>query len=190
MNSLKTVLRETDFTLLLLCVATSVFGILMVSSATAVDVEEGARISRDTLAMILAVSAGLVFSIVISFIDYNIVPKLYPAIAGACLLLMAATLVFGVGPEERQDAKTWLALGNTGLYFQPSELLKIGFLITYGVHIEKVQDRITEFRTIIMLAVHALIPIGLVVISGDMGSALVFVLMFAASYIGSRMKKR
>ena len=177
-NAIKTAFRETDFLLLLLCVGASVFGILMVCSATAADVEEGAAISRDAVAMILAVSVGLLFALIISFIDYNIITKLYPVIAGVCLLLMAATLLFGVGPEERQDAKTWLKLGGTGLYFQPSELLKIGFLVTFGVHVEKVQDRITELRTVLLLAVHAMIPIGLVVISGDMGSALVFVLMF------------
>ncbi len=189
-NTLKTVFRETDFLLLLLCVVTSVFGILMVSSATAVDVEEGARISRDTLAMIIAVAAGLGFSIVISFIDYNIITKLYPVIAGVCLLLMAATLVFGVGPAERQDAKTWLRLGGTGLYFQPSELLKIGFLVTFGVHIEKVRDRLNELKTILLLGVHAMIPIGLVAVSGDMGSALVFVLMTVVMFFCAGVQLR
>ena len=178
LNILKTVFRETDFKLLLLCAATSVFGILMVCSATTIDIEEGAGISRDAFAMILAVSAGLVLAVMISFIDYNIITKLYPLIAGVCLLLMAATLVWGVGPAERQDAKTWLSLGGTGLYFQPSELLKIGFLITFGVHVEKMRDRLTEFRTVFLLCVHAMVPIGLVAVSGDMGSALVFALMF------------
>ena len=86
-------------------------------------------------------------------------------------------LIFGVGPEERPDAKTWLKIGNTGIFFQPSEIVKIGFIITFGVHIERLKSKINHPLSILQLLIHAFIPIGLVVISGDMGSALVFIII-------------
>lgn len=178
LNTLKTVYRETDKILLLLCVAASALGVLIVSSATMFEAEQGSWLSRDGLTMLLGVLLGLTAAIIISFIDYNLIFKLVPLIAGVCLLLMFATLAVGVGPPARPDAKTWLVLGSTGLYFQPSELLKIGFIITFGMHIELVQDRLSQFKHIVFLCLHAIVPIGLVIVSGDMGSALVFMIIF------------
>ena len=178
LNTLKTVYRETDKILLLLCVAASALGVLIVSSATMFEAEQGSWLSRDGLTMLLGVLLGLTAAIIISFIDYNLIFKLVPLIAGVCLLLMLATLAIGVGPPARPDAKTWLVLGSTGLYFQPSELLKIGFIITFGIHIELVQDRLSQFKHIVFLCLHAIVPIGLVIVSGDMGSALVFMIIF------------
>jgi len=177
-NNIKIATKGTDFIFLLLCLITSAFGCLMVYSATRIDIAENEFISRDARTMILAVAIGLVLSLIISFVDYKIIIRFAPAIAVVCIGLMVATLIWGVGPAERQDAKTWIMLGSSGLYFQPSELVKIGFIITFGIHLELVEDKLREVKHILLLCVHGAIPIGLVVISGDMGSALVFILIF------------
>ncbi len=177
-NFIKSTIKETDLLLLFLCIAASAYGILMVHSATTLSIEEGAVISRDARTMLLAVCIGIVFAVIISFIDYKFITRMFPAIGAVCIILMVLTLLIGVGPEERPDAKTWIILGSTGLYFQPSELVKIGFIITFGMHIELVKDKLKSFFHLILLCVHGLIPIGLVIISGDLGSALVFMIIF------------
>ena len=177
-NTIKTVLRETDFLLFFLCLAASGYGILMVYSATLAEKSPDALISRDARTMLLAVAVGAVGALIISFIDYNFISKMFPLIGAVCIALLLLTLFIGVGPEERPDAKTWLKLGSTGLFFQPSELMKIGFIITLSMHIELIGDRLTKFTHILLLGLHAAIPIGLVVLSGDMGSALIFMLIF------------
>ena len=177
LSFLKNAIRETDFLLLILCGAASAFGITAVYSATIPDIPEGGFISRDARTMILAVAMGFLLAVLISFVDYNVIVKLYPLIGGVCILLMIAVLIWGKGPAARQDAKTWLAIGSR-FYFQPSELVKIGFIITFGMHLELVADRLHRFLHVLLLALHAAVPIGLVVISGDMGSALVFVAIF------------
>lgn len=75
-------------------------------------------------------------------------------------------------PGGRDDAISWIKLGS--FYFQPSELLKIGFIITFSVHLESVGSEINKLKNVILLGIHAMIAIGLVVLTGDMGSALVF----------------
>lgn len=179
-NTIKTVLRETDFLLLFLCLAASGYGILMVYSATLAEKDPEALISRDARTMILAVAVGAIGALIISFFDYNFITKMFPAIGAVCLALLVLTLFVGVGPAERPDAKTWLKIGSTGLFFQPSELMKIGFIITLSMHIELIGDRLTSFGHILLLGIHALVPIGLVVLSGDMGSALIFMFIFIA----------
>ncbi len=177
---IKTALKETDFVLLLLCAFTSLYGILMVFSATRIDMEDGMLISRDARTMLLAVALGLFASVCISFVDYNLITKLYPFIGIVCVLLMLLLFIpgVGVGPVERPDAKVWIEIKGTGLFFQPSELVKVGFIITFGMHLEMVQDKLTKFKHIIFLCIHGAVPVLLVIITGDLGSALVFMIIF------------
>lgn len=145
----------------------------MVNSATHFRLEEGQFITRDTLVMIIAAVAGIIAALVISLIDYEFIMKLWPFVGIFCVGLMAVTLVFGAAPEARPDSKCWLTFGP--IYFQSSELVKIGFIITFSRHLELCSDSINKLRSIIFLGIHAAIPIGLVVLTGDMGSALVFI---------------
>ncbi len=173
----KNFIKETDKILLLLCMVTSAFGCVSVLSATLWTVDDGERFSRDFIVMCAAVVAGIFIALVISLIDYEFIMKMAPFIGLFCIGIMLLTLIVGVGPAERPDAKTWLKIGSTGIFFQPSEIVKIGFIITFGVHLEKLKSNINHPLSILQLAIHALIPIGLVVKSGDMGSALVFMII-------------
>jgi rod shape determining protein RodA len=171
-NSFKIFAKETDKLLLFLCLLASAFGVLMVYSATLNKLVEGKSISRDTLIMIIAITLGLVLCFLISLIDYAIILRMWPIIAAACLLLMFSLFIWGKSPNGRSDAKSWLHIA--GMYFQPSELLKIGFVLTFTVHLDTVKNKLNELKTILLLGIHGLIPIGLVILTGDLGSALVF----------------
>lgn len=181
-------IAETDKLLLMLIAAASVFGVMMVHSATRFRLGEGETIYRDAVVMIIAAVAGIVLALIISAIDYELIMKIWPIIGLFCIGLMIITLIFGAAPESRPDSKCWLQFGS--IYFQSSELVKIGFVITFAMHLELCKDNINSFKSILLLGIHALIPIGLVVLTGDMGSALVFIFMtiamlfFAGLHIG------
>lgn len=168
--------KGTDTLLLFLCLSASAFGVVLVHSATLNTVAEDGLFSRETITMLAAIALGLTMCMIISVIDYEITLKLWPIIAGVCLLLMLSLFVFGVAPDARSDARNWLPVGS--IYFQPSELLKIAFIITFTVHIDWVKTRIHEIKTVILLALHGAFPIGLVIVTGDLGSALVFAAIF------------
>lgn len=184
----KQFIEETNKVLFALIVAASVFGILMVHSATRWQLEDGETIYRDATVMIIAAVLGIIITLIISAIDYEFITKLWPIIGVVCIVLMVITLIFGAAPEARPDSKCWLKFGS--IYFQTSELVKIGYVITFSMHLELLKDKINKFKSLIPLAIHAMIPIGLVVLTGDMGSALVFVFMtiamlyFAGLHIG------
>lgn len=188
-SQVKSFIKETDKILLFLCVIISAFGVLLVSSATHSGEE---LLSRDARVMLIAVAAGVVMSLIISLIDYNFIIKLWPVIAGVCLLLMFLLFIpgVGVGPPSRPDVKTWIVLGSSGLYFQPSELVKIGFIITFAVHLDTVRDSLNTLKTIILLCVHGAVPVLLVLVSGDMGSALIFIMIFVVMLFASGLKMR
>ena len=173
---LKKAFKETDKLFLLLCLFLSAVGTVMVSSATH-RTADGALLSRDAKVMVLALVLGVAACLVISFIDYDLILKLWPVIAAGSLFLMLLLIPFGEAPSGREDARSWLRI-TSSLYLQPSEILKIGFIITFSKHLSLLKNDLSSVKNVLFLCIHAMIPIALVVYTGDMGSALIFMLMF------------
>ena len=193
-NFLKNSLKETDFLLYLLCIAASAFGAFMVHSATRVEaIAEGDTISRECIIMIVAASVGIIACYWLSYLDYDSIVRLWPILGGICLVLIFLLFPFGEGPSDRPTAKCWLpiiTIGTTKVNFQPSELAKIGFIITFTAHIEAVKDNINQLKNIILLTLHALVPIGLIIITDDLGSATVFAFIFIGMMFIAGVKLR
>jgi len=109
---------------------------------------------------------------IIVMINYETFGKLYMVIYVFCNLLLLAVLIFGVG-EDSWGAKSWLVVGP--IRFQPSEFVKIGVIISVAKYIEKNQEKINQLFTLAKILVFAFIPVGLVLMQPDFGTALVFI---------------
>lgn len=166
----------------------------MVHSATRNDaIADGLLFSRDCLVMILAASAGIVACVIISYLDYDAIVRLWPFAGGVCLILLFLLFPFGEGAPGREDSRCWLRIidvGGLAFRFQPSELAKVGFLVTFTAHIEAVKDNINSIKNILLLLVHAIIPIGVVILTGDLGSAMVFAFIFIGMMFVSGVQLR
>lgn len=178
-KKLKYIFKETDWVLYIACILTSTFGAFMVYSATYHSISEGSLIARECLSTIVGSILGIIICYIISLFDYELFMRLTPIIGAISLLLMISLFKFGSSPSGRDDAICWLYIGGkNGVSFQPSELVKIGFIITFSTHIESVKDNINTIKNFVLLCVHGLIPIALVILTGDLGSALVFIVIF------------
>lgn len=184
-KSFLTFLKGSDFVTLLSALIASAYGLSLVYSATHSSLKDGKIISSDVRSMIVSVLLGVIIAIIVSNIDYEIISKLWPIIAAGCAALMVYTFFFGVAPSARQDAKSWIDLKI--FYFQPSELLKVGFIISFSYHLDLVRDKINKIKTIIPLVIHGAVPIGLVMMTGDAGSALIFLVMFIGMLFFARV---
>ena len=162
-------IRETDKLLLILVVITTSFGCIAVYSATA-HMENIRPFLIQTLCMFLGLAAALVISI----IDYEKYLKRWYLflIVGVALVLL--TFFVGIAPEGTDD-KAWLDLGFTTL--QPSELLKISFIISFSFHLRYIKPNINKLKYLLPLCLHAAAPIILIHFQGDDGTALVFAVM-------------
>ena len=193
-NRLKQFIKGTDFILYIICILTSAFGCLMVYSATRNEaITNGLLIGRECLIMIIASAIGIALCIVISMIDYNSVVRIWPVIGGVCLLLIGALFIWGKAPADRPDARCWLPIIETGSFsvdFQPSELAKIGFLVTFAAHLDLVKNEINKLKNLLLLTIHALIPIGLIILTDDLGSAMIFGFMFIGMMFAAGLKIR
>lgn len=166
-----------DFVTIITALIGSAYGLALVYSATYNRLEDGQLISGGVRSMLISVIGGIIVALIVSNIDYEIISKLWPIIAGGCILLMIITMLFGTAAnEDRPDARSWLNLGF--FTFQTSELLKVGFIISFSYHLDMVKDHINRIKTIIPLVIHGAVPVALVIATGDAGSALIFLVMF------------
>lgn len=165
-----------DIFTIITALTASAYGLSLVYSATYSSLSDGELISRELLAMLITVSGGVVIAIVLSVINYEFISKLWPFIAAACVILMIVTFIFGEAPSARDTARSWLRIGSFTI--QSSEIMKVGFIISFSYHLDMVKEKINKLKTIIPLVIHGLIPIGLVILTGDAGSALIFLILF------------
>lgn len=175
-----------DFVTMITALIGSVYGLALIYSATYSKLSDGQIITSDVRSTLISVAGGVIFALIVCNIDYEIISKLWPIIAGGCILLMIITMFFGVAVNEsRQDARSWLNLGF--FTFQTSELLKVGFIISFSYHLDMVKEHINRVKTIVPLVIHGMIPVALVIATGDAGSALVFLIMFIGMLFFARV---
>lgn len=190
-TSLGEFLIGLDHLSIITAVICSVFGFILVYSSVYASLNPDTLIKSSIKVMLVTVLStivGIIIALVLSMINYEAISKLWPFIAGACVALMIVTYFFGTGPADRPDARSWLDFKIFTI--QTSEFLKIGFIISFSYHLDLVKDHINRIKSIIPLVIHGLIPVALVVLTGDAGSALIFLLMligmlfFARIHIG------
>ncbi len=91
------------------------------------------------------------------------------------VLFLAVTLLFGISGINMETAnKSWIVIPGIGISIQPSEFVKITFICTFSKHIDMVKDKINKPLMLLGLLIHAGIIVGLILLSGDLGVALVY----------------
>lgn len=174
-------LRETDKLLLLLCVLASAYGCVIIYSATRPKAD-----NKQIFMQIFCVAIGVIAALVISKINYKFLAKLWPVWAGIAVAFVVLTFFIGYAPSGTDD-KAWLKFG--GFSFQPAELLKVAFAITFPLHLSKTEN-INKLTSLILLVLHGSFPVLLIHFQGDDGTAIIFAVMFAAMLFAAGLKLR
>ena len=159
-----------DWSALLFSVIASIMGIIAVYSAT-----YSMGTSRMFIVQSCALIIGIVAFILLSKLDFDILGEASVVIYGICVVLLGVTLIFGTGLEET-GTKGWIDLGF--ISFQPAEFVKIGFILTFAKHLQRVKDDVNYIGTLVMLVLHGGALIAMVLLQPDFGTALVFVFIF------------
>lgn len=180
-QNLKKLLSTADKTLLFLPMLLSIFGIVMIASATKsydgglkfIIVQSGAFI------------IGLVMMLTMLTFDYERFKEKPALWYFLCLCLLVFVLIFGT---EESGTKGWIRFAGIGI--QPSEFVKIGFAITFAKHLESSGDSISRPLPLLGLLVHAGVLIGLVLMQPDYGTAMVYIFMFLCMIFAAGIKYR
>jgi rod shape determining protein RodA len=179
-------LKQTDRTLLVFSVLAALYGLVLVYSAT-LYLSTGGGMTRTALTQIIAIVIGFASMIVLSKIDYHTIANWWKVLAAISVLLFIATLVMGKGRSGSLD-KSWLYIGSFSI--QPAEFIKVAFIVTFAKHFDMVKDDVSAPKNVLLLGFHAAVPIGLILLTKDMGMALVFVVIFICMLFASNVKMR
>jgi rod shape determining protein RodA len=173
-------LQNFDWALLGLITVLVIMGLVNLNSAT----HAVSGLAEEVRRQIFAVGLGTIAFFIIVAIDYRHYERLALPVYAACMLLLAATLVFA--PVTR-GSQSWLFGGR----LQPSEFAKVGLILAMSRYFHR--NPPGEIRRLVELARPALIialPVGLIVLQRDMGVALLTLLIGSTYFAFVRISWR
>jgi len=118
---------------------------------------------------IIFLIASSVTFIIIIFTKTNFFDRIALLLYFASILLLLSLFLFGV---ERGGAKSWYLIGP--ISFQPTELAKLSTALFLAKFLSIIQTDLNKTRDIFIVSIIILIPIILITLQPDPGSALVF----------------
>ena len=89
------------------------------------------------------------------------------------VVLLAATLVVGSGAGTASGIESWIALGP--LRFQPAEVAKIATILALAHLLSMREEPPTGLQDLLAAGALVTVPLGLVVLQPDLGTAMAFV---------------
>ncbi|MDR1064805.1 MAG: FtsW/RodA/SpoVE family cell cycle protein [Oscillospiraceae bacterium] len=165
--------RESDMLLLVISLICSVFGVVLISSATRVY-GGGTQVAVQILAIFLGVAAYIVTSL----IDIDILADKYKLLFILGALFICTLFIWGV--EDDTGNKAWLRFFGIGV--QPAEVVKLVYIIIIARLISERRDRreLNSPGSILRIVGVFLAYFALLILSSrDLGSALVYAFILA-----------
>ncbi len=181
-TSIKEKLKRIDYIILSCAFLLSLLSILVLWGGSSNFKAGGNKVLVQTVAAVV----GLTLAFLISTIDYNAVieklEKFFFIFSVVILLLCIAINKFipSIAGSTGTTNLNWIRIPGVPFYIQPAEFVKITFIITFSRHIERVKDKINKPLNVLKLLIHAGIIIGILAITKDMGTVLIYLFTMAA----------
>ena len=186
-NRLKAILadfiQQADLVLLGLCCAATLYGMVLIASATHyMDTSGMSGMMRYVGVQGVALLLGLCAYVFMSMIDVEIVLKKWKWVLAFNIIFIGLLLTpLGVGGATTGN-QAWLKIPGIPFQIGPAEIVKITFTLLLAKQLEWLREEkrdLRSFPSAAMVAGHTLLLMGYyVVISGDMGNALTFFFIF------------
>jgi rod shape determining protein RodA len=180
-------LIDFDWWLVLAALGLAGFGILEIYSA-----QPGQPFwSRQ----VIWVGLGMIALIVITVVDYRRLAEATWFVYWGSLVLLVLVLIFG---QEINGARAWFRLPG-GFSFQPSELAKLATILTLTSVLAKAREQKKKknwkeqyltMREIAVATLIVLLPVGLIALQPDHGTALTFFPVLAGMVFVSGLRPR
>ena len=167
-------LKRFDFILLITTILLCIYGFIAINSAT-MSKTTGSEPFLKT--QMIAFGLGMAALFVLIFIDYDIYGSLYIPIYVLTNILLLYTLINPVEASEWGDVRSWIAIGP--IVFQPSEIAKFGIIISLSKFIDIHKDNINQPVVLLKIILFAFLPIALILMQPDLGTAVVFIFFVA-----------
>ncbi len=167
----KTSIFSFDLLLFAATLSLIVIGILFIYSSGVTST--GIVFSREFIKQIIWAGTGLVLMALVVTVSYTRMkgPSIY--LYGFCCLVLLVTPFVGL---EVKGARSWLGIGDVGI--QPSEFAKMGTIIFLAAYLSGIGQGIKELPRFFLAFGIVLLPMGLILLQPDLGTALVYIPIF------------
>ncbi len=185
-DSLREFFHKGDLLLLGLCTAASLYGLLLIFSATRYI---GGY--RNIIVQSAAIVLGIVVYIFLSSVDFELFTekswKLLLIGSLGFILLTLTPLGLNVGGN-----RSWLSFPGFPVNIQPAEIAKLSFVLLFSLQCTRLQERgISRPGSVFQLVGHTgLMCAAIAVASGDFGMALTYLIIFVVVSWSAGVKKR
>lgn len=159
-----------DFILLACTVILVSVGILFIYSS-GINAS-GISVSNEYVKQIIFACSGLFLMIAFTLIDYRKYMRHAPKFFSATLVILLLTALFG---KYVNSARSWIGIGELGI--QPSEFAKIIYILFLAWYLER-SDSVKPRRRFITALFIMLLPLGLILLQPDLGTASVYIPIF------------
>ena len=171
----KKIFGKFDLISILIVLSLMTIGLIALVSATqAYSTGDFSEVKKQAL----WIAAGFLVMIMISVIDYEAAGSYSFQLYLTIMVFLVAVLF----TKPINGATSWFNFGMFSI--QPSEIAKIVLIITLAKHIEKIMTKdelgINKPKSIIMLLLHAGVPILLILAQPDFGTAMVIMAILVA----------
>ncbi len=130
---------------------------------------------------------GLVLMFVVANVDYRFFASFAWPIYGFGLALLALVLVPGVGTDLNTDSYRWFNLGLTTV--QPSEFVKLATVVALATFVASRGSAMKELGNFFVSLAIVAMPMVLVFAQPDLGTSLVYAVIWVAMMVVSRTRK-
>ncbi|MCB0746881.1 MAG: rod shape-determining protein RodA [Ignavibacteriae bacterium] len=151
-------------------------GLVAIYSATNTHPTASGNFQKQYITAII----GFVSFFIAYFIPYK--TYRYIAVPSYILSILALTAVIFLG-KTVYGAKSWISIGPFG--FQPSEFAKIGLILFLAYYLTRKRKNPNKFKDFSVIALYSFIPILLILLQPDMGTALVYFAVIIAMFFWS-----
>ena len=178
-NGITDFCRRGDLLLLFLCVLTTIFGMVIIASATRYSGS-----NRYLLVQGAALVLGVLLYVAMSLLDIEILAEHRQMLLLFNLCIMGLLLIWGV--EDNTGNRAWLDLPLLPVNIQPAEICKISFVIILAKTMSIHRAKLSSLKSVASIALLTVFMMGVIVaLSKDAGSAVVFLFIFLVmAYVG------
>lgn len=159
-----------DYLLFLAVIGLSVIGILFIYSSGVNS--DGISISHEYIKQLIWVVSGVILLFAVAIYDYTKIGDRALLIYIVTMLLLVYTRLFG---KSVKGARSWIGIGDFGI--QVSEFTKIIYILFLAWYLAKSQNE-NELRRFIKAAFIMAIPMFLILLQPDLGTASVYLPIF------------
>ncbi len=155
-----------DFGLLFPALALFLIGLAAIYSSTANNPAASGNFERQVI--------WGVISLIVFFITYSVPTNIFktavlPSYIFTTILLI---VVVAIG-RQISGSKSWITFGVLG--FQPSEIAKVSTIFALAAFLSRNNSDIDSFKDIFFAILIGLLPVALILLQPDLGTALVFI---------------